>query len=279
MANDILYAYGFDGSKQQVAKEVDDIGGSDFDVVIVPFIHIHDDGSLYLNDTPVTDLGSWWGDAIAQLKSGFSVQKRVLVSIGGWDNANDWTLLGQDMPLVIGNLVDFTAANNIDGIDLDFEGGTDGYGETSKATVAGAARSFKEQVPDGIVTAPPYMDQDFWAGPGGVLAQAAGGGASPFDWWNVQFYVGDSNAAPDEYVTTFEAWATPIAGEGNGVADANAFVAPGCNGATFTPAQLSTGLADVRQAHPTVGGGFVWEYTSLQGPAADWASAIRSALG
>jgi hypothetical protein len=63
------------------------------------------------------------------------------------------------------------------------------------------------------------------------------------------------------------------------VADPDAFIAPGCDGVDFTPAQLNIGLSNVRQAHSTVGGGFVWEYSSLQGPAADWASAIRGAPG
>src|SRR3954453_21515627 len=122
MPNDILYAYGFD-PPNDVGAEVEKIGPTYFNVVIIPFIHIHDDASLYLNNTAAGDPGPEWPGAIEKLKTGFPVAKRVLVSIGGWDNPNDWTVLGKDMSAVVGNLVDFAQANGIDGFDLDFEGG------------------------------------------------------------------------------------------------------------------------------------------------------------
>ena len=278
MTNDILYAYGFDGTPDAIDAEVQQIGPTDFNVVIIPFIHFHDGGSLFLNDKAVGDLEPGWAEAIQKLKTGYSVAKRVLVSIGGADNANDWTLLGEDMATVVGNLVEFAQTNGIDGFDFDFEGGTDGYGEQSKKTLAQATRMLKEKMPSAIVTAPPYEDPDFWAGAGGVLAQAAAGGDTPFDWWNVQFYAGDGVVPPGEYVSTFEQWSQAVGAKGNGVADGNAFVAPGTNGADMSAADFAQGLSDVRQAHPSISGGFVWEYTSLNAPAAGWASAISGAL-
>lgn len=281
MANVTLYAYGFDGDATKVGQEVADIGPTQFDVVILPFIHVHEDGALVLNDTPVGQLWSGLPGAIEQLKTGFAVPKRVLMSIGGWDNANDWVNLGKYSSQAIENLVSFAQSHNIDGIDLDFEGGPNGYDDYCKQVVAKTARAYKAQMATGLVTAPPYTEQDWWAGPGGVLALAVEDGRNVVDWFNVQFYEGESDIQPDDYPSTFEEWSSLVAEPANGVADADAFVNPGCNGAAdtgFSPADIKQGLLNVRNAGHRPGGGFVWEYTSLNGPAADWGNAIRGGL-
>lgn len=279
MADAMLYAYGFDGTREAVEAEVAAIGPLAYDVVIAAFMHIHEGGRLYLNDTPVEDLCEGWAGLIADLKSGFHTKKRVLVSIGGADNEDDWMYLAQDLPRVVKNLVDFAKANNIDGIDLDFEGGPDGWGENSAKAVGTAARLFKQAMPRGLVTAPPYMNlEDFW---NTVLAVAANHGASPFDWWNVQFYEGESDIDPGEYVSTFEEWTAIVGSEGSGVGDPDSFVAPGCNGlpdTKFSTQNFEAGLSSVRAKHPQVRGGFVWEYTGLAAPAV-WANAVHRALG
>lgn len=283
MANAMLYAYGFDGDEEHVQAEVDAIGAAAFDVVIVPFLHIHPGGVLYLNDTAVSDLFDGWADKIEQLKSGFDVKKRVLLSIGGADNEGDWASLAADIPGVVAKIVEFAKANNIDGVDLDFEGGAEG---TDWAQVLGkAASEYKQQTKGGIVTAAPFGEPSiFWTGPGGVLSAAAeaAGGESPFAWWNVQFYEGEIVVGPESYASVFENWADAVGAGGNGVADKFAFVAPGCNAVDtgFTPGEFEAGLSSVKAGHPAVPGGFVWEYSGLGGTTpAEWADAVHTALG
>jgi glycosyl hydrolase family 18 (putative chitinase) len=281
MPNVTLYAYGFDGDAEKVGQEVADIGPTLFDVVIMAFIHVDEGGGLRLGSTPVEQLWPGLPDAIEQLKTGYTVPKRVLMSIGGWDNANDWVNLGKYSSQAIANLVSFAQSHNIDGIDLDFEGGPNGYDETCKQVVAKTVGAYKGQVPVSVVTMPPYMDEDWWAGPGGVLALTAVGGRNLVDWFNVQFYVGESDYPPDSYPSTFEAWSGLVGTPANHVASPDEFVNPGCNGAAdtgFKPADLTEGLLNVRNAKHYLGGGFVWEYTSLNGPAAEWANAIRGGL-
>jgi hypothetical protein len=56
-------------------------------------------------------------------------------------------------------------------------------------------------------------------------------------------------------------------------------IAPGCNGTeeaarNFSPADMQAGLQAIRARHSSIGGGFVWNYQSLEWTLPEWAQAI-----
>ena len=94
--------------------------------------------------------------------------------------------------------------------------------------------------------------------------------------------MGGGNQSPRSYPLTFDNWAGQIGAAGNGVADPDDFIVPGCNGVgvetggDFHPADVEAGLSRIRRAHDSIGGGFVWNYEGLEGTPAEWADAIAN---
>jgi hypothetical protein len=280
MTSDVIWAYGFDGDQQQVEEEVAAIGPTAFDVVILPFLHVHADGSLYYNDTPLDSVWCGLANALGKLKADFPVQKRLLMSIGPMQA--DFEAFVANIGTVLLELLEFTAKHHIDGIDLDYEGD---YETPYLELLAKLVSAYRAAAPDDLVTAAPYEQPEFWAGAGGLLSRTATSGLTGnlIDWFNVQFYMGSENIAPDAYPQTFETWATAVAAPGNGVPDGPDFIVPGCNGTKsadgFGPGDVARGLQAIRRQHQSIGGGFVWNYQELNGSVGEWGQAIQAALG
>lgn len=280
MARTVIWAYGFDKEPAQVEAEVDAIGPLQYDTVILPFIHVHREGSadfeITYNDTPIEKLWDGLPEALERLKSGFEVKKQLLFSVGPF--GSDFEAIATDYHGFVDDFVELAAAHHVDGMDLDFEGD---FGDRSmRKLLALMVGVYRNHVPGGLITAAPYTAEEFWAGPEGVLELSRSeSGSSNFDWFNVQFYEGPGNVPPQEYPETFDLWAKGIGREDNGVPDPEAFIVPGCNGTkeaggSFPPTNLEEGLAAIRRDHGPIGGGFVWNYEGLEWTPQEWAEAI-----
>lgn len=280
MPRTIIWAYGFDKEPEQVEAEIDAIGPLPYDTVMLPFIHVHREGSapfeISYNDTPIEKLWDGLPEALERLKSGFEVKKELLFSIGPF--GSDFETIATDYHGFVDAFIDFAAAHHVDGMDLDYEG--DFEDENMKKLLSYMVGVYRGHVPAGLVTAAPYTAEEFWAGPGGVLEMSRSkSGSSNFSWFNVQFYAGAGNVPPKGYPDTFSAWAKEIGREENGVADPDTFIVPGCNGTkeagrNFSPTNFEEGLSAIVRERGSIGGGFVWNYEDLEWTPKEWAKAI-----
>lgn len=275
MSRSAIYAYGFDGSQAAVEAAVVGLGMTHFNVVILPSLHVGQGGELYLNDVPVERLSRALTPELAELKTGFSHSKQVLLSIGPYQA--DFDNIARDVHGTVGRIARFAQRHGIDGIDLDYGGVEDAEHVTLLATIA---REYANAAPGSVITAAPYHGQEFWAGRNGLLSKTALGGDNLLSWFNVQFYEGDANQPPAGWLDLFDSWATAIGQKGNGVSDPAEFVVAGCNGTVpgFGPADMTAGLENVRNKYPRIGGGFVWNHVGLNAPAKEWAKAISRAV-
>lgn len=281
MARNILWAYGFDGDPEQVKAQVEAIGPTAFDTVMLPFVHVNTPLELLFNETPFADVWDGLAAELQRLKTAFPVKKQLLMSLGGAGSEASFKAIGSQYAAFVAEYAKFAAAHHIDGLDLDFEGN---YQDPSfRELLALIASTYRKAVPSALITAAPYEEPAFWAGRGGVLAQALKhSGRQPFSWFNVQFYEGGYNQQPSDYLGTFNSWSSEIGPAGNGVGNPGAFVVAGCNGVgvetegSFHPADVEAGLRAIRQKHSSIGGGFVWNYDGLEGSPAEWADAIAN---
>lgn len=221
-------------------------------------------------------------------------KKWILFSLGGYDNSQDaLRAYAPNNGNVYQRIKTVLNTYNIDGIYLDYEPfrygvncsllwesvvQTDPPNPNNKRGIdtAGFAQlqdyqmlanltdKLRSEAGATYITAAPYEEQSWW---GSV-------GASHFDWWNVQFYVGGSNECPSEWVDNFKEWLSVASGKpGN-------FLVPGCNAdvegfCSFNRDSMTVALNNLKQANLQAGGAFIWDYEHIQNddPSA-WAKAI-----
>ena len=281
MARNVLWLDStIDQTQTVIEQAVAELGPTDFNVIMLPFLHVHQDQSLWYNNKPVSQLWSGVPAALQRLKGDFQTKKTLIASIGGWGNKLDFEYAAAKPSLFWDNLSKFCADFHIDGIDLDFEGP---YDDKHLACLVIMAKTIKSQKASMLLTAAPYEDMDWWLGDGGLLSKTARpDGGNLFDWLNVQFYSGESNIGPSEWSATFKDWLDKLTGSWNGIGTANgpAFLVPGCNANSgYKTSALSQGIANGLKNYPAMGGAFVWTYTQIRGNAAPWASTIKNAFG
>ncbi|MBJ6763595.1 hypothetical protein JGU66_22730 [Myxococcaceae bacterium JPH2] len=278
MSRNVLWAYGHfsDNAPRSIMADVQNIGTTAFDVVVLPFLHVQPDGALHLNDTPVSQLWSGLPDALRQLKTGFPIRRKLLVSLGPFQA--DFTAAARDLKGFAERLAEFLATYHLDGLDLDFEG--DFSDPANVDRIAGIVNACHEMAARPLITLSPFKDTAFWAGRRGVLSRTTTRTGNKVSWLHVQLYAGEYNTAPSGWATRFHAWARAIADGPNRIAeaDAPAFLVPGCNAETYSPQQLATAIAAVREQHPSMGGAFVWNYDAFVARASVWATTIRGAF-
>jgi hypothetical protein len=235
-----------------------DINRSGFGTVILGQWHVHSDGSIYYNNSPLDTVIQALKVIPTALKLGGSV-KKVLLTFGPF---------GKDFDGIKKNLAQFQKAiagvqamTNIDGLDWDLEQDYSAYSGllvdlTKWANGLGM-----------LVTAAPYTETSFWTG---VLKKTNAGGSAGFAWWNLQLYGGASY--PD--------WVKALQGI---VPNPQAFLVPGYDvdqGAT--PTDVQTNLSQLQSSAPGLDGGFLWRYESIAHAGfttAQYASAIAAGLG
>lgn len=195
---------------ESMRKVVETIGGSGFNVVILSFLQAAwNNGKLILlyNGNDFSRLSPELPQLFVRLRSGFPVAKRLMLSIGGWQqvatfaairNCGVSQFVRQLTDQVIGPL-------GLDGIDIDLEPQTGGmdqwiniHREYGKVLVD-LTNEYKRIHPEHLVThAPPSgVAAELYAKAiplkglsSGLLAATRNLHGNNVDWVNVQFYEG-----------------------------------------------------------------------------------------
>lgn len=276
--------------QQQIESTVTELSKLPWNVYILAFLHVHAQTlpmQLVYNGTPVASLYPGLGAELAKLKA---AGKRLLISIGGWDNACDFSgiqtvgvaaFLTQAQQQVIGPL-------GLDGIDLDLEPTQDsGYycpvepswnGVYEKYSPVLVELSNQAAAAGLVVSHAPamYMDSTYYTGPNGILVGTKQGTGNSIAFLNYQTYGEGTNLAP-----TFEAFVGQIDSASTGIANPAEFVCAGfgiADGLNDNVVVAGQGIVQLRQTYGEIGGAFVWRFTASQTQMALWATTLSAAL-
>jgi hypothetical protein len=234
-----------------------DIAASGFGTVLLGQWHVHEDGGIYYNDSPLDSVMKALTTIPAILTQGHV--GRVLISFGPF---------AKDFHAIKDNLDEFTSTmdgvqkqSGVDGYDWDLEGD---YGQFADLLVGLTEWAGGQGL---MTTAAPYEEMRFWTE---VLRRTQSGGAPGFAWWNLQLYGG----------ADYGSWVDGLQGI---VADPQSFLVPGYAvhlGAT--PDTTRTSLAQLVASYPDLSGAFIWQYEDILKygySAAQFANAIVQGLG
>ena len=236
-----------------------DIRGSGFGTVLLGQWHVHADGSIYYNDTPLDDVLQTLKVIPKALKEGGSVREVLVTFLDGFQYIKDHP---EQFKSTIANLRENAA---IDGLDWDLEADYD----QNRDLLVDLTRWANDL--GMMVTAAPYTNSSFWTD---VLWRTNPGGSPGFAWWNLQLYGGASY--PD--------WVGYLQGL---VANPEAFLVPGYSitqgvSQTETPSYVENNLRQLRSSHPSINGAFIWRYEDMKPEGyspTQYAAAIARGLG
>lgn len=235
-----------------------DINSSGFGTVILGQWHVHPDGAIYYNNSPLDSVIQALKVIPTALKNGGSVQK-VLLTFGPF--ASDFQGIMNNLEQFQTTMAGVQAETDIDGLDWDLEQDYDQY-ETLLAELTQWANGLGM-----MVTAAPYQDHRFWTD---LLKQTNTGGSAGFSWWNLQLYGGADYPDWVEYLQQL-------------VPGPEAFLVPGYSVSQgTTPADVQSYLGQLQASSPALDGGFIWQYEDMatQGYTAEqYATAIATGLG
>jgi hypothetical protein len=236
---------------KQMREAAKDIGNSGFTTVILGQFHVHSDGTIYYNDSPLDTVMATLQVIPTLLKQAGKV-KKVLVTFGPF--ASDFSGIQSNLVSFQTTMASLMASSGIDGLDWDLEENLAQFTSLLvQLTVWACGLGYS-------VTAAPYYDQAFW---GQVLQQTTSAGGS-FAWWNLQLYGG---AAYSQWVSTSQ----PAS-----------FLFPGyANTQGATPSSIQANLQGLAASYPTMSGGFLWRYESIAGSGfttAEYAQGILTGL-
>jgi len=249
-------------SPSQITQMIDaanDLSQSGFGTILLGQWHVHSDGSIYYNDSPLDSVIQALKVIPTALKQGGFV-KKVLISFGPF--ASDFQAIKDHYLTFQRTMAGVLAVTDIDGFDWDLE---QNYSNFTDLIVD------LTQWTNGLgkmVTAAPYEEVSFWKS---VYQRTNTGGDKGFAWWNLQTYSG---------ITDYGTWVDELRGL---VPDPESFLVPGfkvLNGAT--PSVVSSTLAQWQQSYPQLDGGFIWQYEDLVKSghtARQYAEAIAQGLG
>lgn len=232
-----------------------DLAASGFGTVLLGQWHVHGDGTVYYNDSPV-DTVSWAMQTIpSMLRNGVT---NVLLTFGPFPS--DFQGIADNLPAFKSTIQNIIAMSNgaVNGLDWDLEGDYEQYEDllvdlTNWATGLGL-----------VVTAAPYTDSTAWTD---VLATTNQNGPG-FSWWNLQLYGGADYGSWVGYVN-------------NLVPSPQSFLVPGYNIGGMSPSDLQSALASLEQQYPSLDGAFIWRYEDIAKNGyvtSQYAQAIAAAL-
>jgi hypothetical protein len=232
-----------------------DLASSGFGTVILGQWHVHEDGTIYYNDSELNTVINTLQVIPTALKQG-GVQK-VLITFGPF--GSDFEGIQNNLESFKQTMAGVVAMTDVDGFDWDLEQDYDQYSDllvdlTQWANGLGLT-----------VTAAPYQYQSFW---NGVLQQTNTGGNAGFAWWNLQLYGG----------ADYPSW---VQGLGTLVPDPQSFLTVGYNIAYTNPPSLQSQIAAQQSSAPGLNGGFIWRYEDIAGSGyatAQFAQAITNGL-
>ncbi|HEY6393640.1 MAG TPA: hypothetical protein VIX89_20325 [Bryobacteraceae bacterium] len=247
-------------NQQQIdamAAAASNINGSGFGTVLLGQWHVHSDGGIYYNNSPLDTVIQALKVIPTALKLGGSV-KKALLSFGPF--GSDFQGIKTNLALFKKTIAGVQAMTNIDGLDWDLE---QDYEQFTGLLVD------LTQWANGLgmmVTAAPYQEHKFWTK---VLKQTNTGGSAGFSWWNLQLYGG----------ADYGQWVTYLKGL---VPHPEAFLVPGFNvQARSTPSAVQSNLSQLESSYHGLDGGFIWQYENIVKAgytAAQYANAIAAGL-
>jgi hypothetical protein len=234
------------------------INGSGFGTVLLGQWHVHADGSIYYNDSPLDSVIQALKVIPTALKLGGSV-KKVLLSFGPF--GSDFQHIKDNLSSFQKTMAGVQAQTDIDGFDWDLE---QNYEEFTDLIVE------LTRWANGLglmVTAAPYQNNTFWTD---VLKKTNTGGSAGFSWWNLQLYGG----------AYYPDWVTYLDGL---VPNPQSFLVPGYSVSMgSSPTDVQNDLSQLQSSYSSLDGGFIWQYEDIikNGyTAAQYASAISTGLG
>ena len=208
----ILYVLGqfSQATPESMQAAVETIGGSSFNVLILSFLQASQAGgklTLLYNGNPVSSLSPEVPALLARLRSGFGARKRVMLSIGGWQNVSTFAAI-RSVGVVefVRQLTDQVIHPlGFDGIDIDLEpqtGGIDywiGIHHDYGKLIVDLTNQYKRVHPTHLVTHSPlsFVAAEVYVKPttipgltSGLLAATRTNQRNNIDWLNVQLYEG-----------------------------------------------------------------------------------------
>jgi hypothetical protein len=259
-----------------MAQAAGTLAASGFDLIVLASMHVHDDGSIYFNDTPMIENGQVTGQLAPDLAQYLQTVKdgahaTILASFGGggtfngnavgfWDFTCIDTLISK-YPNPAGNpffqnLTCLFSSYPIDGFDIDLESysGYDSFTGTLVAVVQWLT------VNGHGATLCPYDAPDFWCE---IVKRTQSGGTPSVTWVNLQ------NAG-----TTLKSFVAQLEAVGIGT-DA---ISGGTQVGSETPAVVEEYYSGLAQGGLT--SGWLWNLESIGiANAKSYAEAVTAGLG
>lgn len=216
-----------------------EISKSGFGTILLGQWHVHSDGSIYYNNSPLDTVIQALKVIPTALKQGGSV-KKVLISFGPF--GSDFQAIKDNLAQFKNTMAGVLAQTDIDGFDWDLE---QDYSNFTDLIVD------LTQWTNGLgkmVTAAPYQESSFWTN---VLQQTNTGGSAGFSWWNLQLYGG----------ADYGMWVNDLNGL---VPNPESFLVPGFSVAQgSTPTSVQSYLASLHSSYSSLDGGFIWQYEDI----------------
>lgn len=240
---------------------------TDFTTIVCWAVHVHSNGDLVYNNTPIVTNGQYigdqtWGSELQKVKSGGSVN-RILFSIGGWQTNDFYNIMnllnanggGANSILYKNFKALLTAIPAIDGIDFDDEGNYN-INTIVRFSRMLANIGYKE------ITFCPYTNSPFWINCLVLLNKSNPGLVTGF---NLQCYAGGSYNLG--HLNKY--WIEPLQNAMPSGFDAAGFIDPGLwckNGDNCESGMSPKEIQGYFTKWKTDGikGGFIWLYDDIE---------------
>jgi hypothetical protein len=304
----ILYVLGqfSQATPKSMQGAVETIGRSGFNVVVLSFLQASVNGeklTLLYNGNEVPLLSPEIPALLAKLRSGFGTRKRIMLSIGGWQETATFAAIRSfGIAAFVRQLTEqMIGPFGLGGIDLDLEpqkGGLDQwtavhreYGEI----LVELTNEYKRVHPDHVVTHAPLsiVAAELYAKPAplpglsrGLLAATRGGKTNNINWLNLQFYEGGLIEGGDVGGFYRDSLAVPLIGmrSQTGISEPLHFFTPLFQPQAKQPlafCQQTIRAIDTRCASLNAGsvdGVALWDYRQVAHAIDDWSTGLEAEL-
>jgi hypothetical protein len=264
-------------------RQSEQMEASRFNSVILWSVHVHPNGDLYYNETPLVTGGTFNLDLnfmqpyVAALKA----KGEVWWGVGAY-GVDDFSNIGKLLATPGGTQIlqsNFGALLKTlpaDGIDLDME---ESYDQTMRHTIVQFSLFLNNQLNTGI-TYCPYIDEDFWLN---CLADVyeQNGNRQIIRRFNLQCYAGGGGNSTKQWLSDLRSFGRPL-----GIVDVSSFIVPSYwvrsddSSEKNSPSDICAFFSnpDIRE---NAGGGFLWNTSEIFESgftAADYSEAVMNGL-
>jgi Glycosyl hydrolases family 18 len=301
----VLYVFNqITGSPEAIHQMVEAIGSSSFNAVIFAFLNIRESNGQAIfryDDSPFAQLPKDLPGHIQKLKSGFATPRKVLISLGGWANQEDFRAIRS---IGVEAFVDQLNAQVIrplgfDGIDIDLEPDVESpeawqgiYDELGR-TIVDLTNHYMASNPGHVVSHAPTsgLTQRLYINngklhdlSGSILESTRSTSGNNIAWLNVQFYEGGavkSGTIADFYQKELLANLVPKA-KATGIARPLDFLLPTFEPSFHQPLEFcQRTLHEIAQASKATGrltGAGLWEYGQTKQNTGIWSKGLAETL-